>query len=139
MSGKLPRPGTLPGPIDVAVQSGFRVVGDRADGVPPGTQLELPLRWCSLADPGPPPATIAIQPEPIQALVGHLPTPGGVVTAVTRIWQPGDTLRCRLCDHCTAFHDLNVCQVQVGFQVPVESGPDLSIRGLPWRGPERGD
>lgn len=99
--------------------------------------MELPLRWCSLADTSPP-STIALQPEPLQALVGHMPTGDGTVTAVTRVWRSGDTRRCRLCDHCTADHERDVCQVLVDSFVSTESGAALSTRGRTWCGPDSG-
>lgn len=63
------------------------------------------------------PATIPIQPRPVQCLASTL----SGVTAITRIWRPGDTQRCLLCPTCTADHAHGVCTVQT--TVPV--GPDV--------------
>jgi hypothetical protein len=71
------------------------------------------------------------QPEPIQVLVSRMPMPGGTVTALARLWKPGDTRRCRLCPAgCRADHRNNACLVTVDRDVPNEEAPLLTLRGL---------
>jgi hypothetical protein len=77
------------------------------------------------------PATLPIQPEPIGTLVSHYWTADGeCISALSRLWQDGDTRRCLLCDECSATHSLNFCQLQVRQYVPLESGSLFCSRGL---------
>jgi hypothetical protein len=73
--------------------------------------------------------SLPIQPEPTHWFHSFMPGPIGGVTAITRIWRPGDSRHCRLCSHCTAAHRLGVCQVQVRGAVDPASLPLLSLRG----------
>lgn len=67
---------------------------------------------------------IPFQPEPRQTLVAYLDGQ----TAVSRLWDDGDTLRCRLCLACKASD--NNCLVIVPFLLPRASAPSLSTRSL---------
>ena len=73
------------------------------------------------------PRTLSIQPEPLELIDSYIPGPWGGVTAVTRFWRPGDTLRCRLCPLCTASHNRASCQVQVRGRVAAADLPLLSL------------
>jgi hypothetical protein len=75
------------------------------------------------------PATLPIQPEPANWIVTFLPGPCGGSTAVTRFWERGDTLRCRLCPVCTALHSRDSCQVHVRGELDEASIPLLSLHG----------
>lgn len=86
------------------------------------------------------PATLPIthpQPEPIQWFVSSLPSVVAPVTAITRVWDEGDTQRCRLCPQCTADHALGVCLVQVRCEVESGSAPLFSTHGMNDRGNPR--
>lgn len=48
------------------------------------------------------PDVIPMQPVPVRAMVRNKSVEGNIVAAIYREWKPGDTLRCRLCDHCSA-------------------------------------
>lgn len=74
-------------------------------------------------------ATVPIQPEPLNWIVSFLPGRDGGATAITRLWSPGDTRRCRLCPTCTALHAFNSCQVQARGEIPEESIPLFSLHG----------
>jgi hypothetical protein len=71
-----------------------------------------------------PPGTLALQPKPKELLVAYVPsTKGGESTIITRTWNDGDYLRCRLCPHgmCGATAS-GVCQVAViGERIPLDS------------------
>jgi hypothetical protein len=66
-----------------------------------------------------------IQPIPIRTLVGRL----NGVTAITRIWDDGDHLKCRLCPACDASTE-GVCTVQTTETVPDSDAELYSLRGL---------
>lgn len=65
------------------------------------------------------------QPEPIECSKTRL----NGVTAIARLWAPGDTARCRLCEVCTARGDL--CVVGTTEQIPDEEMWLFSLRGSP--------
>ena len=83
------------------------------------------------------PATLpmlAPQPEPLQWFVSSMPAVISPVTAITRVWSDGDTLKCRLCTRCTADHALGVCMVQVRCVIASASVPLFSTHGMNDRG-----
>lgn len=53
------------------------------------------------------PAVVPLRPAPIQFFVDTLHG----VTAITRVWPPDASRRCKLCQSCRADHALSVCQV----------------------------
>lgn len=58
------------------------------------------------------PASIPIQPHPVDTKVSHLPIPGGYATAIRRKWARDAAGRCRLCQVCTAYNGGRECLVQ---------------------------
>ena len=50
--------------------------------------------------------TIRLQAVPVRTLKAQLDN-----TAIARFWTKGDTARCRLCETCTADHDIGFCLV----------------------------
>lgn len=74
--------------------------------------------------------TLPIQPRPIQWLSATIRINNRVVTALARLWWPGDSRRCRLCTQCTACHSLGVCLVVINGSVPAAELPTYSTRGL---------
>jgi hypothetical protein len=66
-----------------------------------------------------------IQPVPIRTLVGRL----NGVTAITRIWDDGDHLKCRLCLACDASNE-GVCTIQTTAVVPDSEAELYLSRGL---------
>jgi hypothetical protein len=75
----------------------------------------------SSSDAGSDAAAVPFIPKPIQVFVG---THGGI-TAITRVWKPGDTRLCRLCPRgcCCADHALGVCQIMTDNVVSNEEAP----------------
>lgn len=76
--------------------------------------------------------TIAMQPVPTEYQVTTLAFPGGFVASdLTRVWNIGDTMTCRLCPLCVAIHSRGVCVVHV--DQLIEDDPSallFSTRGL---------
>jgi hypothetical protein len=61
------------------------------------------------------------QPKPIHALIARL----GNMTAITRVWNPWEVDRCRLCPRCTVVE--NTCLVLIGGPVPKHMAPLFKI------------
>lgn len=78
------------------------------------------------------PATLAMQPIPLDVHIAHDRRKDGCTTALVRTWREGDTARCRLCprDRCKAY--AGVCLVQVKIDVPDEQARMFSTVGLQW-------
>jgi hypothetical protein len=83
------------------------------------------------------PDVIAIQPEPVMTRVVHFRILGRTVTAIMRLWKPGDSGpggRCKLCHRCGAYDD--GCLMQFNRFVAREEAPLFapdSIPGMTWQ------
>lgn len=71
-------------------------------------------------------------PEPSLYLFGSL----NGVYALTRHWDDGDELRCRLCEECTAFR--GVCTVMTEEEITDENAALYSTMGLDFTEDEAG-
>jgi hypothetical protein len=60
--------------------------------------------------------------------VGWIYVGSGIVTAISRLWAPGDAARCRRCVRCSATSD--VCLIQVNGYVKREDAALYSTRHL---------
>jgi hypothetical protein len=75
------------------------------------------------------------QPIPERYFTSHYTTESGeIVTAITRLWHRGDSRRCLLCARCSADHEKDFCQIQVGIYVSKIDAALFSTRGLPVTG-----
>jgi hypothetical protein len=77
------------------------------------------------------PSLIAFQPVPISYKLRALEFDGGkTATAIERVWNVGDTERCRLCRQCEAVHERGVCVILVDGSVSGESALLFTSRGF---------
>lgn len=78
--------------------------------------------------------TVADNPRPYPrlTLVANLRVGSTPVTAITRLWNPGDAARCRRCPtgRCSAHKD--ACQVLVGERVEPKEAPDYMAGDAGW-------
>ena len=70
------------------------------------------------------------QPVPILTHSARMNVRGQVVTSIMRIWAPGDVLRCRLCDRCSADRPAGACMLMVDRFVSAGQAPLFDSRGL---------
>lgn len=70
---------------------------------------------------------IPLQPIPLVTKPSYYQVNGTVVTAIARMWAPGDAERCRLCDRCSASEGL--CNLTVKGFIPRESCTFFSTLG----------
>lgn len=75
--------------------------------------------------------TISLQPRPLRSHVSYKQIGNRTVTAIARVWRPGDAGRCMLCPagQCCAVKD--VCLIQVEEHVPSDSAGMFSSVGRP--------
>lgn len=91
--------------------------------------------------PGIGPATLPIQPVPLDVTLNQLRVSGITVSDIVRYWRPGDTRRCRLCQVCVAKHEYNLCSIMLTCAVPANA-EELGLfdsRALVWAGAGQGD
>lgn len=74
------------------------------------------------------------QPRPLGTLVGRFTLHGRVISAIARLWMPGDTGRCKLCVQCRASRGL--CLVVVGARVENSEAPLFDTSSLRCQGGE---
>lgn len=77
---------------------------------------------------------LELQPHPRLALVARLDG----YTAITRVWNPGEARRCRLCPAgcCTLERAADVCTVLVNESVPTDRALLFDGSDHRWSGPE---